>query len=296
MHKEFIAGLNDAIEQFTGRRCAIRRLVDAGGGSISRAFIANTDQGRWFVKQNRSERLDMFVAEADGLQALAGCRDLRVPRVIGSGAIGADAFIILEYVELHPLRSPNGATSGRALAALHRTNGAQYGWHRANHIGSTPQTNRTHAAWPEFFKNERLRPQLALAERHGYGRELIDNGIHLTEKLPALFSAYQPQASLLHGDLWSGNAACDSGGRLVVFDPAVYYGDREADLSMTELFGGFPASFYEAYRDAWPLADGYPQRRTLYNLYHVLNHLNLFGGGYLRQAQHMIGSLLAELG
>ncbi len=296
MHQELIAGLNEAIERFTGRRCSIRRLTDAGGGSISRSFFIETDQGKWFVKQNRSELLDMFTAEADGLQALAGCRDLRVPRVIGTGAVGADAFIVLEYLELQPLHGTNGGICGRALAALHRISGAQFGWQRANHIGSTPQTNRPHATWPEFFTNERLRPQLALAERHGYGRDLLDDGMRLTEKLPALFSGHQPQPSLLHGDLWSGNVACDADGGLVLFDPAVYYGDREADLAMTELFGGFPASFYDAYRAAWPLADGYAPRRTLYNLYHVLNHLNLFGGGYLRQAKAMTGALLAELG
>ena len=296
MHQSLIAVLNEAIDQFTGRRCTIRRLIDVGGGSISRSFVAETDYGKWFIKQNRSDLLDMFSAEADGLQALSRCPELRVPHVIGTGAIGEDAFLILEYVELHPLRGRNGDTAGHALAALHRINGAQFGWHRANYIGSTPQSNQPHTAWTEFFANERLRPQLALAERHGYGRELTANGMRLVEKLPVLFSTDPPQASLLHGDLWSGNTACDADGRLVLFDPAVYYGDREADLAMTELFGGFPASFYDAYRDAWPLADGHAQRRTLYNLYHILNHLNLFGGGYLRQARCMIDGLLAELG
>lgn len=296
MRQSLSAALNEAISQFTGRRCAIRRLVDVGGGSISRSFVAETDHGKWFVKQNRSELLDMFIAEADGLRALAGCPELRVPHVIGTGTFGEDAVLILEYVELHPLRGRNGDTAGRALAALHRINGAQFGWHRANYIGSTRQSNLPRTAWPEFFANERLRPQLALAERHGYDRELITDGMRLAEKLPVLFSTDQPQASLLHGDLWSGNTACDADGRLVLFDPAVYYGDREADLAMTELFGGFPANFYDAYRDAWPLADGYARRRTLYNLYHVLNHLNLFGGGYLHQAKRMIGALLAGLG
>lgn len=295
MHKELIAVLNEAIDRFTGRRCAIRGLEEAGGGSISHAFVVETDRGKWFVKQNRSESLEMFLAEADGLQALSRCPELRVPQVIGTGAIGADAFIVLEHVELHPLRSADGKACGRALAALHRINGARFGWHRANYIGSTPQTNRLHSTWSEFFTSERLRPQFALAERHGYGRELIDNGTELAERLPAIFSGYQPQPSLLHGDLWTGNAACDTDRRLVLFDPAVYYGDREADLAMTELFGGFPASFYDAYREAWPLANGYAQRRTLYNLYHVLNHLNLFGGSYLRQAKAMTGALLAEL-
>lgn len=296
MYQSLNAALNEAINEFTGCRCTIRRLVDVGGGSISRAFVAETNHGKWFVKQNRSEFVDMFSAEADGLQSLSSCPELRVPRVIGTGSIDEDAFLILEHIQLHPLGYRNGDAAGRTLAALHQISGGRFGWLRDNYIGSTPQTNRPHATWPGFFTNERLRPQLALAGRHGFGRELVDNGMRLADKLPSLFPDYRPQASLLHGDLWSGNAACDSDGRLVLFDPAVYYGDRETDLAMSELFGGFPASFYDAYRDAWPLADGYPQRRTLYNLYHVLNHLNLFGGGYLRQAQHMIDSLLAELG
>ncbi len=296
MHKLLIPGLAEAINRFAGHHCVIRRIVDAGGGSISRSFVAETDKGNWFVKQNQSELLDMFSAEAEGLNALAECPDLRVPQVIGNGVVGANAFIILEHIDLQPLCSLNGEAAGHTLAALHRLNGAYFGWHRANYIGSSPQVNRPHTTWPEFFTNERLRPQLSLAERHGYGRELTDKGTDLAEKLPALFSGYQPQPSLLHGDLWSGNAACDTDGRLVLFDPAVYYGDREADLAMTELFGGFPATFYDAYHDAWPLEDGYAQRRTLYNLYHVLNHLNLFGGGYLDQAERMIGMLMAELG
>ena len=138
----------------------------------------------------------------------------------------------------------------------------------------------------------RLRPQLRRAAAHG--RELQKRGESLAEKLPAFFLDYRPQASLLHGDLWHGNAALCAEAP-AVFDPAVYHGDRECDLAMTELFGGFPEAFYAAYREAWPLNEGYETRKTLYNLYHVLNHLNLFGSGYLRQAERMIDRLLAEL-
>ena len=296
MPTPFPDGLDNAIRQIAGSRTTIHRLTEVGGGSISRAFVAETDHGKWFIKLNQADLLDLFEAEADGLRALSSCPELQVPGVFGTGTLGAEAFIALECMEFRPLRNQDGRAAGRALAALHRIAGTEFGWHRANYIGSTPQSNRLHEAWPDFFANERLCPQLALAERHGHSQALIEGGMRLSENLSAFFTTHSPIASLLHGDLWSGNAACDARGRLVVVDPAVYHGDREADLAMTELFGGFPAGFRDAYRDDWPLADGYAQRRTLYNLYHVLNHLNLFGGGYLHQAERMIDTLLAELG
>ena len=163
-------------------------------------------------------------------------------------------------------------------------------------IGRTPQHNAGRASWPAFFATQRLQPQLALAAAGGYQGRLIATGERLAENLAAFFAAHRPSASLLHGDLWSGNAAIDETGMLALFDPAAHFGDRECDLAMSELFGGFPERFYAAYREAWPVPDGYQQRRTLYQLYHVLNHLNLFGGSYLRQAEAMIASLLAEIG
>ena len=137
--------------------------------------------------------------------------------------------------------------------------------------------------------------QLDLAERRGAAARLLSQGERLLLDLPVLFDSYQPVASLLHGDLWSGNYAYLPSGEPTLFDPAVYYGDREADLAMTELFGGFGADFYAAYNNAWPLDSGYRTRKTLYNLYHILNHFNMFGGGYLGQAQRMMDSLLSEL-
>jgi fructosamine-3-kinase len=159
---------------------------------------------------------------------------------------------------------------------------------------STPQLNAPGGDWVAFWRGRRLGYQLNLAAAKGHGR-LAAGGARLMEKLPAFFVGHTPAPSLLHGDLWSGNAAMTAGGEPVVFDPAVYYGDREADLAMTELFGGFPPPFYEAYRAEFPLDPGYGTRKHLYNLYHVLNHLNLFGGGYGAQAAGMIERLLAEV-
>jgi fructosamine-3-kinase len=147
----------------------------------------------------------------------------------------------------------------------------------------------------EFWRTQRLGFQLRLAAGNGYGGRLQTQGERLLTELPALLAGHTPPAALLHGDLWSGNYSVDVGGAPVIFDPALYYGDRETDLAMTELFGGFSPRFYQAYNDAYPLSEGYRLRKSLYNLYHVLNHLNLFGGGYLAQAEQLLGGLLREL-
>jgi fructosamine-3-kinase len=201
---------------------------------------------------------------------------------------------VLDHLDLQD--APTSSTMeelGRALACLHHVTGDRFGWHRPNYIGSTPQTNTPHADWVGFFIDCRLRPQLELAS--GRANTLGRLGTQLIDRLPAFFSPYQPVPSLLHGDLWGGNAGATTDARPVMFDPAVYYGDRETDLAMTELFGGFPRRFYDAYRESWPLDDGYAQRKTLYQLYHVLNHFNLFGGGYATQAERMLHRLLSEI-
>lgn len=289
--------LNAAISQFVGSPCRIDHTKPVGGGSISRTAIVQTGNTRWFVKLNNADRHDMFVAEADGLSALARCPALRVPRVVAHGVCGRQSYIVLEYLTLDALDDDAAArNAGRALAGLHRIKGDAFGWHRDNYIGSTPQFNTCQDSWPQFFARRRLGPQLDLAKRNGHQGKLIADGERLLERLAALFVNYQPDISLLHGDLWHGNAGVDEAGKFALFDPAVYYGDRETDLAMSELFGGFPGSFFSAYRAAWPLADGSEQRLTLYKLYHVLNHLNLFGSSYRYQCERMIGQLLAEIG
>jgi fructosamine-3-kinase len=293
--------LNEAISNFSGSTCHIQTIAEAPGGSVSRTVIARTERQYWFVKLNRAELHEMFAAEADGLKALSACPALRVPRVVADGVSGRQAYLVLEYLKLSPLNEDRPAgnsiiSAGRALAELHRIEGAEFGWRRDNFIGSTPQFNTERHSWPDFFARQRLLPQLELARRQGQRGKLIADGERLSEKLPALFVGCSPAISLVHGDLWHGNVALDEAGALALFDPAVYYGDRESDLAMGELFGGFPDNFYAAYREAWPLTDGYEQRRTLYQLYHVLNHFNLFGGSYRQQAERMIGSLLAQIG
>jgi len=209
------------------------------------------------------------------------------------GQACGQSFLVLEWLTLAAGAPRAFAMLGEQLARLHEIAGPRFGWHRDNYIGATPQANAVDDSWPRFFAISRLSPQLALANRNGHAA-LHDQGQALLQALPRLFGAHAPKPSLLHGDLWGGNAAFVAGGAPVIFDPAVHYGDREADLAMTELFGGFPREFYAAYRAHSPLDPGYRVRRTLYQLYHVINHANLFGGAYAAQAENMMHLLLAE--
>ncbi|WP_082805896.1 fructosamine kinase family protein [Marichromatium gracile] len=263
------------------------------GGCINHALVLESGARGYFVKLNSPERLTMFEAEAEGLGTLAEAAAIRVPRPICSGLAEGHSFLAMEYLALDGRLDPVRAAHG--LAALHRTSAERHGWHRDNTIGSTPQHNAPCADWAEFWRERRLRPQLELAAAQGHGGALQRAGERLLLGVDALLD-HAPTPSLLHGDLWGGNIGATADGAPVIFDPAVYHGDRETDLAMTELFGGFGPAFHAAYREAWPLAPGYAVRKTLYNLYHVLNHLNLFGGGYRQQAQGMIEQLLAELG
>jgi fructosamine-3-kinase len=269
----------------------------AAGGSIHKSYVLEDGCHRYFVKTNTAAMLPQFAAEAAGLSRLAVAGCMRVPAVICQGAAADAAFLVLEYLALAPATVAGQARLGHALAALHSAESREttYGLDHDNFIGSTAQPNARCGDWAAFFGERRLRFQLDLAAQCGYGREL-EAGRQLLENLDGLFADYRPRPSLLHGDLWSGNAGELNDGTPVVFDPAVYFGDRESDLAMTELFGGFAPAFYAAYDEAWPRDAGYAARRTLYQLYHVLNHLNLFGAGYLAQAQKMIAELNAELG
>ena len=266
--------------------------LGAGGGFAACQRWEST-VGPVFVKVAPLAREAALEAEAEALRELAAADAVRVPGVLGVGVSGDRAFVALEWIESGAARASTGAQLGEQLARLHRTSAARYGWHRDNTIGATPQVNTGSGDWIAFWRSRRLGFQLELAQSRGHGGRLIAVGKRLLEALPAFFRGRAPPPSLLHGDLWSGNAGQSPDGEPVIYDPAVYYGDREADLAMTELFGGFPRSFYDAYRAEFPLDAGYETRKHLYNLYHVLNHLNLFGRGYGAQAQRMIDQLLA---
>ncbi len=283
-----------AIREAIAAPFTIESRAASGGGCINECHIARGQGRAYFVKLNTPDKAPMFSAEAAALDEIGRTQAIRVPRPVCHGAGPAASWIVLEHLELMPAGDKSMRALGASLARLHRVTSRQYGWSRDNTIGSTPQVNAPADDWVEFWRERRLGFQLGLAGSKGRGR-LIADGERLMEKLPALFKGYNPAPSLLHGDLWSGNAAMMPGGEPVIFDPALYYGDRETDLAMTELFGGFPASFYDAYRVEYPLDAGFGTRKHLYNLYHVLNHLNLFGGGYGAQAERMVERLLAEV-
>jgi fructosamine-3-kinase len=286
-------GLAGAIGAALGKRFEIADRRAVSGGDINQAEQLTGHSGRrLFVKFNRADRLAMFEAEAEGLDEIAGTGVIRTPRPLCSGIEGDRAYLVLDYLELSS--RGDAADLARRLAALHAVTAPRFGWRRDNTIGATPQPNGWLEDWVGFLRERRLGHQLALARQLGGQPAMIVKGERLLTGLPAFFHGYTPQASLLHGDLWGGNYGF-SGGEPVLFDPAVYYGDREADLAMTELFGGFPPAFYAAYREAWPLDPGYETRKALYNLYHILNPLNLFGGGYGGQAERMMDRLLAEI-
>jgi protein-ribulosamine 3-kinase len=274
-------------------------MSPVGGGCIHSAARLEGRTGdahvTLFAKVNEAAKAPLFASEADGLEALREAAVLRLPRVVARGADDEHAWLLLEWLELVPLDPASAARLGRALAALHRVTRPRFGWPRDNHIGATPQSNAESGDWHAFFRDRRLHPQLRLAAANRLPSRLMDRGERLLADCGAFFPGHRPAASLLHGDLWSGNAAALADGTPVVFDPAVYAGDRETDVAMTELFGGFPPDLLSAYREAWPLEDGYRVRRDLYNLYHVLNHANLFAGSYVRQSEEAIGRLLAEI-
>lgn len=285
--------VTSAISNATGRPFELHTLTPFSGGDINQTYrLQGRDGSLYFLKLNAARYHAMFVAEAAGLAEIAAAGHIRVPHFVAQGCDGDQCFLVLEYLEL--TAHGDARRLGESLAAMHRCTARQYGFTQDNFIGTTPQPNGWKADWITFWREQRLGLQLQLAQKNGYGGELQRLGAQLMDAVPRFFVWHAPAPSLLHGDLWGGNHAYLADGTPVLFDPAVYYGDRECDLAMTELFGGYPAEFYAGYRNAWPLDTGYARRRDLYNLYHLLNHANLFGGSYVKQAELTMLRLLAS--
>ena len=258
-------------------------------------FSVTINDRKYFVKKGNSTSLSIFEAEAEILEEISNLDAISVPKVMTIGIADEFAYLILEWLDLAPLSYKAAAKLGEGLSVIHRTTAEQFGWHCDNTIGLTPQINRQSSEWIDFWKKNRLGFQLKLAANNGYVGRLQELGQQLLEDCSVLFSGYRPVPSLLHGDLWHGNAACINGDQPVIYDPAGYYGDREADLAMATLFGGFPQSFFSAYEASWPLDAGYQVRREFYNIYHLLNHLNLFGGSYLHQTEKAMEAVLSSV-
>jgi fructosamine-3-kinase len=269
----------------------IQEHEPVGGGCIASAGRLVTSEGPYFLKWAEEDAGQTFEAEAAGLRALreAGSA-LVVPEVLAAqDADGEPGFLLTEWIETGQQPRDFWQEFGEELAALHRPEEERpYGFEQDNFIGELPQRNDDHERWPVFFRKERLLPQAEIARERGYWNADWDDALdkvlaRLDELLPE-----EPPASTLHGDLWSGNFMMAANGEPALFDPATYYGHRETDLAMTELFGGFRKSFYEAYRAAWSLEPGYEDRRAVYNLYHLINHLNHFGRSYAGRVERTL--------
>ncbi len=281
------------VSAFTGKPFNIIEKQVIHGGDINNAFKVSDGKQHYFVKTNRQRLAYMFEAEARALSELFQTHTIQVPEPVSHGVSGHESYFVMSWLELSG--SPSGEKFGHKMAELHKNTNDQFGFFIDNTIGSTRQLNQWSNDWIDFWQKQRLGYQLELAKQNGFGGELYGLGVELIEKVPCFFQTYKPQASLLHGDLWAGNWSADPKGNPVIFDPASYYGDREADLAMMELFGNPGRKFYDAYQEVYPLDEGYALRKNLYNVYHILNHANLFAGSYAMQAQNMIENLLAEV-
>jgi len=288
LDRPFIEHLEGILARRTGGAATIRETFPVGGGSINDAWRLETRGGRFFLKTNDAAPFpDLFEAEADGLGRLRGAAALRVPGSIAHGEERDTVFLLLEWIESAPRSASFWEDFGRGLARLHRHTWQSFGLERDNRIGSLAQVNSPEADWASFLIRHRLEPQLRMARDH----KRVEAGTafrfeRLFGKLGALFPIEPP--ALLHGDLWSGNFLAGPSGEPVLIDPATYYGHREMDLAMTRLFGGFDPRLYAAYHAEWPLERGWEERMDLCNLYPLLVHVNLFGGGYAAQVEGII--------
>lgn len=285
--------IDNAISNATGVLFKSQSSSAIGGGCINQASKIQSMDGRnFFLKINQASFLPFFEAEAEALKEIRATQTIMAPDVITHGVAKNQAFLVLEYIEEGRSSPGSQKNLGMLLAKMHKIEQPFFGWERDNCIGATPQPNPKTNSWPVFYRDHRLAFQFKLAQSNG---RTFEGAQKLLKSIESFFADYSPYPSLLHGDLWGGNASCDSSGVPFIYDPASYYGDREADLAFTYMFGGFSSSFYDAYNHEYPLNSGFPKRKTLYNLYHELNHFNLFGGGYASSAQSSIDQLLSQL-
>ncbi|MCB2201131.1 fructosamine kinase family protein [bacterium] len=266
----------------------INNISAVSGGSINETFTISTNTGKFFVKKNSASLYpEMFEKEARGLQILSGKSILKVPEVIATGQSENATFLILEQIESGNKRSDFWNHFAEGLAQLHKNSAAHFGLDHDNYIGSLHQSNAKHNDWIDFFRTERLEKQVKLARDNGrMGKTVVSTFENFYRKLPDIFPKEPP--ALIHGDLWGGNYMIHKNGEATIIDPAVYYGHREMDLAMSQLFGGFDNELYEAYHRFFPLEKGWQRRMDYCNLYPLMVHVNLFGGGYLNSVQSIL--------
>lgn len=286
----FYRAIARKISEASGRSFEIKSISHLGGGCINETVkLSGIDGSAWFLKSNTSADTSVFAAEFDGLKAIAATSTICVPKPLVFGEAEGQAWFAMELLTLGSARAGSQEQLGRQLAELHRIRQPHFGWHRDNTIGITPQRNPKSDDWIGFWREHRLGFQLDLAAGNG-GR--FRGADKLVDNLDGLFEGYEPQPSLLHGDLWSGNIAFLTDGTPVIFDPACYFGDREAEFGIIVMFGGFTQDFHRGYNAVCPLDEGFERRLPLYELYHTLNHFNLFGASYAGSCQRLIDRLL----
>ncbi|MDQ6977044.1 MAG: fructosamine kinase family protein [Ghiorsea sp.] len=292
--------INTSLADILGRDMQLDTWQSVSGGSIHQAWHVRSRCGQhFFIKTNQANKFHTLEAEYLGLQTLNNHinpeNPLRIPKVYTLASNEQYSWLILEYIGFGHSTPASQTALGHGLALLHQHSAPQFGFKTDNVIGENLQTNVWTNDWLSFWAEQRLGTQFKLAVQHGFYNSIQHEAEQLLNVLPQLLQDHQPIPCLLHGDLWAGNAAADTEANPIIFDPAVYYGDRECDLAMTTLFGGFSKDFYAAYNHVYPLDSGYEQRKDLYNLYHILNHANLFGGGYIGQSQSMMQQLIRQV-
>jgi len=280
--------LQERVETLLGE--VLLRIEPVTGGCIGNTGRLFTNDDSYFAKWGPSHISRTFPAEKRGLEELrSSARLIRIPQLIGMcESADGTGILVMEWIHSRPMTSSTWSSLGRGLAELHRCNMAQFGFEADNYIGSTVQENNIDESWPAFFRQRRLLFQADLARANNLWPSSWNSGFdrlcnHLDGLLPG-----NPEASLVHGDLWAGNVLADSGGNPVLVDPAIYYAHREVDLAMSSLFGSFPSDFYRTYEEEWPLEEGYHSRKEIYNLFHLINHLNLFGESYASSVEAVL--------
>lgn len=293
MKQNWQASLRDVLADSLGSGYRDARLRPSGTGCINETWeVFGSGIESLFIKSGPASAIDMYQREEQGLAALRQCETVRVPKVMGCHVLEDAAVLVLEFIQLRSPAAADDIAIADGLAQLHGITGPAFGFAHDNFIGRSPQVNEYHSEWWTFWCECRLRPQWRLAQLKGMRPALLARLECLIEKVPAHFGAHRPRPALLHGDLWSGNLAMDEQGRLCLFDPAVYYGDAETDIAMSRMFGALRPDVYARYHQQHAEQEGAAARRILYDLYHWLNHFNLFGVTYLGQAENNIDALL----
>lgn len=290
-----VQALSDAIG------AAITAATPVSGGCIAQATRLQTERGVFFLKWGRGAVAKAFAGEAAGLEALAKPdTPLRIPKVYSTQEYSTQeetdtraGYLLMEWIEPGAPDPTFDADLGEALAYLHRHTADTYGFEVDNHIGKLPQQNPRTGDWPTFFREHRLRPQAERARTQGRWKDRWNAPFATVLEGLDRWLPQSPRPALVHGDLWRGNVMATQAGGPALVDPATYYGHREVDLAMADLFGGFDEAFYAAYRSVDPLSAGYSRRASIYNLYHLINHLNHFGGAYAQQVEHTMQEIVS---